>query len=220
MSSGDFYEQLYASLEDPMEDSHNCCLITDEPLTEYSVKLECGHAFNYVPLYHDIANHKQKYNVMESNAGALTIAEIRCPYCRAKHARVLPFHAALNLPKMNGVNAVFKEKRCAYPIPNPNYLPDEPIDGELNYKFLKCKCYGLSDQEDAAFYCVKHERAMAKESKALLLKQKKDMLVKKKETEPVLCTTILKRGARKGETCNSVVAATSGDCCNRHKVAN
>jgi hypothetical protein len=227
MSSEDFYKQLYASLETADEEETNCCLITDEPLLDFSMKLDCGHTFNYVPLYHDIANHKQKYNTMESNVGSLKISEIRCPYCRIKHARVLPYYESLGLPKLNGVNAVFKDKLCAFLIPNPNYLPDEPIDGLLNYKFLKCKCYGLSDQEDAEFYCDKHKRIMAKEAKAAQIKKKKEeveqkkmeIAKKKEETEQkkiVLCETILKSGQRKGEKCNAV--ATIDNCCKRHKV--
>lgn len=221
MSSEDFYKQLYASLDSSDDNSTNCCLITDEPLLDFFMKLDCGHTFNYVPLYHDIANHKQKFNVMESNMGALNISEIRCPYCREKHPRVLPFYESLGLPKLNGVNAVFKDKLCAYLIPNPNYMPDEPIDGFFNYKFLKCKCYGLSDQEDADFYCDKHKRALAKEKKAELTKQKKEAAEKKKEeaaqkknAKVVLCETILKSGQRKGEKCNSV--ATTDSCCKRH----
>ena len=27
------------------------CLITGEPLTEHSIKLNCGHEFNYIPLF-------------------------------------------------------------------------------------------------------------------------------------------------------------------------
>jgi len=226
MSSEDFYKQLYASLEDPDEDdSNNCCLITNEPLLEFSMKLDCGHKFNYIPLYHDVANHKQKYNTMESNVGALKTNELRCPYCREKHTRVLPFYESLGLPKLNGVNAVFKDKMCAYLIPNPNYLPDEPIDGLLNYKFLKCKCYGLSDQEDAEFYCDKHKRIMAKEAKAILVQKKKEEMEKKKmEAEQkktikenkqiLLCETILKSGQRKGEKCNAVTK--NDNCCKRH----
>jgi hypothetical protein len=226
MSSEDFYNQLYAVLDGPEEDEENYCLITDEPLTEHSVKLDCGHNFNYIPLYHDVANHKQKYNVMESSVGALKTAEIRCPYCRIKHPKVLPYHEELGLPKLNGVNAVFKDKLCAYLIPNPNYLPDEPIDGILNYKFLKCKCYGLSDQEDAEFYCDKHKRVLAKEAKILLTQKKKEEAMKKKEEvakkkiaaeqkKTILCETILKSGQRKGEKCNAV--ATNDNCCKRHK---
>ena len=177
MSSEDFYKQLYDSLDKEQKDEVNCCLITDEPLTEYFVKLDCGHKFNYVPLYHDVANHKQKFNTMESNSGALKLTEIRCPYCRIKHPTVLPFYESLNLSKLNGVNAIFTNKMCAFPIPNRKYLPDEP----LNYKFLKCKCSGLSDQEDAEFYCDKHKRVLAKEKKVLLANEKKEILAKKKE---------------------------------------
>ena len=222
MSSEDFYKLLYATLDQPDNNQGNCCLITDEPLLEFSMKLDCGHKFNYVALYHDVANHKQKYNVMESSFGALKTNEIRCPYCRNKHPAVLPYHAALGLPKLNGVNAVFKDKMCAYLIPNPNYLPDEPIDGFLNYQYLKCKCYGLSDQEDGDFYCDKHKRVLAKEAKAALTQKKKEEMAKKKEEvekkkemKVELCETILKSGLRKGEKCNSV--ASSGNCCKRHK---
>jgi hypothetical protein len=225
MSSEDFYKQLYASLDNEDEEDANYCLITDEPLSKHFVELDCGHKFNYVPLYHDVANHKQKYNNMESSYGALKISELRCPYCREKHFKVLPFHEELGLPKLNGVNAIFKDKMCAYLIPNPNYMPDEPIDGLLNYKFLKCKCYGLSDQEDTEFYCDKHKRLLAKEKKAIDVKKKKEEMEKKKmeaeqkktikeKKQILLCETILKSGLRKGEKCNAV--ATNDNCCKRH----
>jgi hypothetical protein len=40
------------------------------------VKLNCGHNFNYIPLFNDLVNHKKKFNMMESNSGFLKKDEI------------------------------------------------------------------------------------------------------------------------------------------------
>jgi hypothetical protein len=103
-----FYAQLYKSMDDPDDDSDQAdhiqkkCLITGEPLTDHFVKLDCGHQFNYVPLYHDVANHKKKYNSMERTM--LKANEIRCPYCRKHQQRLLPFLPELGLAKQHGIN--------------------------------------------------------------------------------------------------------------------
>ena len=43
-----FYDELNNS--DCEEDYDNNCLITNEPLIDKFVKMECGHKFNYIPL--------------------------------------------------------------------------------------------------------------------------------------------------------------------------
>ena len=62
----DFYSELYKSLdieenENKTEEDSNLCLISNQPLNEYHFKMICGHKFNYIPLYLDIKNHKEKY---------------------------------------------------------------------------------------------------------------------------------------------------------------
>ena len=47
------------------------CLITNLPLTDTHFKMQCGHKFNYMPLFLDIKNHKQKFNVMEGSGTKL-----------------------------------------------------------------------------------------------------------------------------------------------------
>ena len=52
-----FFEELYKSLDDvetinKTEEDDNLCLITYKPLQDKFVKLNCGHKFNYVPLYY------------------------------------------------------------------------------------------------------------------------------------------------------------------------
>ena len=37
------------------------CLITGEELVANSIKLQCGHHFNYIPLLQDVKNQKQRW---------------------------------------------------------------------------------------------------------------------------------------------------------------
>jgi DNA-directed RNA polymerase subunit RPC12/RpoP len=127
----DFFSELYKSLDDEDE---NLCLITNLPLSEKYVTMDCGHKFNYIPLYFDIKNHKQKFNGMEGSSSRLNKNEIRCPYCRNRHKGVLPYYEDLGLAKIDGVNFVdpnYKShvntsscyKHCQFLTPNPNFNP-------------------------------------------------------------------------------------------------
>ena len=104
----DFFSELYKSLdeEDNTESNNNdnICLITNQVLIDKFVKLNCGHKFNYIPLYNDIYNHKKKFNNMEGSSSSLKMNEIRCPYCRKKQLGVLPYYEDLLSTKTNGVN--------------------------------------------------------------------------------------------------------------------
>ena len=100
-----FYEELYKSLdEEEGENDTGVCLITDNPLTAHFVTMDCGHKFNYEPLYNDILNHKKKYNNMERCV--LKTMEIRCPYCRKVQKNLLPYYEELGLGKVHGVNYI------------------------------------------------------------------------------------------------------------------
>ena len=108
----DFYKELYDSLDNSgnsIKENGSFCLITNEPLTEHFVELECKHTFNYIPLFKDLVNHKTKFSSLESHR--LRSNEIRCPYCRTKQYSLLPYIEELNLPKQHGVNYIdLKEK--------------------------------------------------------------------------------------------------------------
>jgi hypothetical protein len=166
----EFYAELYKTL-DKDDEYDDCCLITGEKLDEKSVKLDCGHAFNYAPLFKDVLNHKQKFNVMETKLGAVQLNEIRCPYCRTKQPGVLPFHAELGFEKTNGINAYAEPTQCCFMSPNPNFLENEPEHPLLNFKLLQCRCRGVAF--DKPFYCLKHERIVVKREKALAKEQEK-----------------------------------------------
>ncbi len=52
-----------------IEDSQvNKCLITDEPLRKDHIMLECGHKFNYIPLYKEVVF--QKYSSLPKNVSS------------------------------------------------------------------------------------------------------------------------------------------------------
>ena len=81
-----------------------CCLISNMPLDNNAVELECGHKFNYLPLYYDLVNHKNKFNTMEKHM--LKHNEIRCPYCRNIQKKLMPYKELPNVEKIHGVNYV------------------------------------------------------------------------------------------------------------------
>ena len=139
---GNFYDELYKSLDDVEIEMVDACLISNLPLTDNHVKMECGHKFNYIPLFMDIKNHKQKFNVMEGIGGKLGQHQIRCPYCRNKQNGLLPYYEEFGLPKTHGVNYIdvnYKPPslynslkqvtyKCEFLIPNNNYCVVNDIE--------------------------------------------------------------------------------------------
>jgi hypothetical protein len=197
-----FFSELYKSLDDEEDTTQdNLCLITNLPLNENFFKMGCGHKFNYIPLYLDIKNHKQKFNGMEGNSSRLSHNEIRCPYCRNRHKGVLPYYEELGLSKINGVNYIdpnYKAsvnpssnyKPCQFLIPNLNFNPVVPASETSAYNGGNCKFYvcshmgsklnfqyGVESGEnygDDKYYCWSHKKQMIK-------KYKTEILVKTKE---------------------------------------
>ena len=100
----DFFNELNSIQEHIEVDTNNVCLITNEILDENYIELECGHKFNYLPLLKDVLNHKQKYNNLESKKEMLHKSEMRCPYCRYKQHKLLPYMESIFADKINGVN--------------------------------------------------------------------------------------------------------------------
>jgi hypothetical protein len=211
----DFFSELYKSLEDEenkfkTEDDNNLCLITNQPLIDKFVKMECGHKFNYVPLFNDLVNHKKKFNNMEGTATHLKNNEIRCPYCRKKTAEVLPYYEELGLAKVNGVNYVDVNniskphyngyKLCQFIKPNIFFNPEskniiEFYKQGLNIedcKSIKCKYLGTQisnyyhDYNDEKFYCYQHKSIVVKKYKKEIadkIKEEKEKIKQKEKEE-------------------------------------
>jgi hypothetical protein len=210
----DFYKELYNSL-DVNEDEkqinykdNQLCLITNKPLIENFYEMVCGHKFNYLPLFFDIKNHKEKYNIMEGSSGKLNKSEIRCPYCKNKQDILLPYYEELGLEKIDGVNwldpskqktGVFvSHKTCEFLTPNDYFDPSGNDPKETIYnncgncKFLKCYhvgtniCYNTGSlvQEnfgDVKYYCWNHKKIMIKKYKEEKKKANKEAKQKEKE---------------------------------------
>jgi len=213
----DFFAELYKSLdvkenEEKIEDDKNRCLITDQPLIDKHVILNCGHKFNYIPLYHDLVNHKKKFNLMEGLHSILNLNEIRCPYCRKKHRGLLKYYEELGLEKVNGVNFydpnlkqttnssyTYTSHKCEFKWPNSFYDPSKP-ESEINSKYLNNQSCGhyngtqisvynkLNPSQpitygDTHYYCYTHKKEMIKQYKLEQKEKEKEEKNKSKELE-------------------------------------
>ena len=205
----DFYEELYKSLDieetnEKTEEDNNLCLITNKALFENYVKLNCGHKFNYGPLFLDLKNHKQKFNGMEGSSSKLATDEIRCPYCRTKQKGVLPYYEELGFPKINGVNDInpfansksssSSYKTCEFVSLNAEFDPsgNNPTDFDSNNsgncKFIKCYHTGtklgyVENYGDEKHYCWNHKKEMIKKYKKEIKDKQKEQAKKVKEEE-------------------------------------
>jgi hypothetical protein len=97
-----FYDELEKSMKTDEIKINNICLITNEILTDKFVRLNCGHCFNYIPLWNEIYNQKfapsfHKSNNLKNN--------IQCPYCRQIHNHLLPYYPEFNLKLTYGVTS-------------------------------------------------------------------------------------------------------------------
>ena len=204
----DFFEELYKSLdnEENLHEDTNTCLITNQLLTDKFIQLQCCHKFNYIPLFLDIKNHKQKFNALEGNSTRLENNEIRCPYCRNKHSGVLPYYEEFGYAKINGVNHYdpsvkgyqgYSYKQCEYLSLNPNYDPSGNLQMESNknntgnVKFFVCYASGskinIENSElnnDNKCYCYKHKNIVIKShNKKLSEEAKAKKLLEKQEAK-------------------------------------
>jgi hypothetical protein len=241
----DFYAELHKPFdtednEEKIEDDNNMCLITNKPLIDKHVTLNCGHKFNYIPIYNDIVNHKKKFNIMESSSEMLNTNEIRCPYCRTKQQGVLPYYKELGLKKINGVNYYLNIKqnrfnnyiyhKCEYIVPNTN-LSLNSITDIPQFNNTICHMTGFQiavynpqnplqpiNYGDTKYYCYAHKQIIIKQYKDA--EKKKAILAKKQAKELEKQTKMLEKQKAKEEakllkkqsTTENVVLTQIGYC--------
>jgi hypothetical protein len=203
--------------EEEKDGKTNLCLISGEKITEPSVKLDCGHTYNYIPLYKDVINQKKKFWGLDTDK--LNMNEMRCPYCRKKQNKLLSFYDLPEVEKIHGINwldetlltTTYNHGVCEYKCENPNTFYC------LNNYVIK-----LSNGKT---YCCIHQKTMlkqiakekAKEEKAKEKEAAKKTLLEKKIQQKqniILCQTILKTGKRIGKPCGQ--KAIQENCCLRH----
>jgi len=190
-----FYSELAKSLNNPTEQiGDNICLITNSPLTENFITLECNHKFNYTPLVNDLTNHKYKFNSMERRR--LKPTEIRCPYCRNIQTNLLPYYDNMNVNKIHGVNFIDESiqlsttSRCV--INNGTFVGVCAFETtDISGNNYKCNCTFVSTVAVLnATYCNQHKyMALSKYLTAKNLQekeQKKILAAKAKEDKKIL----------------------------------
>lgn len=101
----DFFEELFKCIGENKMVNDGFCLISGEPLREYSVKLECGHTFNYDEIFNEV--YQQKCNPKRLETQRLGINELKCPYCRNIQQKILP-QLDDTYKLYNGVNTPLK----------------------------------------------------------------------------------------------------------------
>ena len=175
----DFWNELNDDSED--KDKIEKCLLTNAPLSRNYITLPCGHKFNYKPLFNEIIHSKnyQKYNKFP-----LKNYEIRCPYCRTRHQKLLPWipiegveYNRLACSKIRGSN--ISHKKCEYCYKTGKN------------KGRKCGDTRAYEGEDGLVLCLKHRKQLEKnKSKISKEKSKKEELT---EHEKKFLKSVLKR---------------------------
>ena len=131
--------------DNDIEYNNNICLISSQPLTNGFITLPCQHKFNYINIYNEIINQKQKFSYLEINK--LQINQIKCPYCRTIHNNLLPYYKLENIKRIIGVNS---PEKFSLKLHNCEYI--------YNSGKKKGSCCGLSAFKiDKKFYCNKHQ---------------------------------------------------------------
>jgi hypothetical protein len=203
-----FYSELTKSLKEEDENLENICLITNTPLQEHNIKLECGHSFNYLSIYKDINNHKNKFNLMELSSSTLKAEQIRCPYCRNIQNKLLPYIEIEGVEKIHGVNYFdenyskyncYFQGECCFLYPSPTFDPQI----ENSASFIQCSENSVIKlKENGKDYCSHHKliayKELIKEAKlkAKLLEKEAKMKDKLLEKEAKLKAKLLEKEAK------------------------
>ena len=154
-SSINFYEEINKPLDPDIIES---CLITKEQLTTDYVTLECGHKFNYLPLYYNCIQYARRKSQQKLHA----LYKINCPYCRSSQTQLLPHLPKYNIQHVNGITRP----------ENYSYDDAEIICKEvLKYGIRKgCQCKSLSyiDSLCKKHYNLKQKKILSETKKNII----------------------------------------------------
>ena len=96
--------ELFNNILNEIDNNSNrndICLISNNKLENNYIKLDCGHCFNYIPLYNEVVYQKTK-KILDNKY--LKLNEIKCPYCRSKTNKLLPYYKYYNIKYIRGVH--------------------------------------------------------------------------------------------------------------------
>ena len=188
------------------DDDTNKCLITRLPLLEDFVRMECGHSFNYLPLYNELVQQQKP-----------SIGRILCPFCRNSQQTFLPYNPAFKL--VVGVNLYPMKLLKSDSLQLCQETTTCSIDG-----CVVTAVFALASGEN---YCQSHKLlglSIAKQKSFheafLLKKSNNEIKMAKKQTQTKTmagcCTQILKTGIRKGQECACKKVINGTTFCARH----
>jgi len=146
----DFFAEIARDTRDD-DDQANVCLLTGEPLDSNHVVLQCGHAFNYKPLYHEVTIQKSQRHAFAYDTIRLSVNQMKCPYCRHVNNKILPY---VPLPgckvRMKGVNS-----------PSAFCMPGKACSWIFKSGKRKGRSCGSAAYEDAdGIACALHRRLL------------------------------------------------------------
>jgi len=172
-----FNDELFKAIVEDSDDEDNSsnkkCLISLEPLNKYAIKLDCGHTFNYKPLYNEIVKQKTDHRNRRLSRN------FKCPYCRNINTHLIPY-----LPEVGN------DIKCIIGVNYPAKATFTLFTCEHRFKSGKRKgeCCGRGTNNFSKL-CNQHNK-------------KKKITSSHTQTNSVLCSAILVSGKRKGEMCN------------------
>ena len=199
----EFYKMLEESLNNTEKINENendkVCLISNATLNEYSVTLNCGHAFDYIALY------KELYSQKFCNSGYYNTAKpIKCPYCRQCISNVLPYYPELNLDLIYGINtndieykmvisnsSLMYAKSVEYHKGNCCYILTKASDDDVLGDVLCQSTFVVLHKETNKTYCGSHigvirrnyKKEMTKAMRTKIQLENKQQKLIKKQTE-------------------------------------
>ena len=194
-----FYEELQ-NINDTDDESEDKCLLSNIPLDNNKVKLPCNHEFNLLPLYKEVFFQKIRNNV--NHMERIKFGQIKCPYCRQIHNRLLP-HIRINntMSFVYGVNSpeqyCMSFHKCSHIFKSGQ---------KKNHNCDKTAYYN-----DNGCFCSQHHTIIAKKI-ATSSNQKETT-----NTEIIAkCKAILKYGKRIGQECGSKIKQKNCEFCKKH----
>jgi len=203
----DFYAELNKIDNLVVDDDTNKCLITRLPLVDGFVRMECGHSFNYLPLYNELVQQQKP-----SICGYAKLGRIVCPFCRHSQQTFLPYNPSFKLVigvnmypakllRLDTVQLCQETKPCSH----EGCLVTAGFTLASGENFCQShKLLGLSINKQKAH----HE--------AFLLKKTNSDTKLAKKTIAGCCTQILKTGIRKGQACACKKVVNGTTLCARH----
>lgn len=189
------------------QEQTNCndaCLITNEPLNAFHVKLACGHAFNYEPLYQEVLRQKGRMGV-HNYFEKIGTYQVKCPYCRSMTNQLLPYignspHHVIK--RLVGVNA-----------PANMCMPGTPCG--VN------KCHANAFHEcNEKLYCYRHYQIAMKPkpsnaTAATAATAATDATATTDATAAIRCAAETQTGKNKGKQCR-LKASQGSMLCKMH----